>query len=198
MSNGLRGILIVTLLVSGSPFVEAAVQANFNLLPFRTFIPFESAWEGMLETLETEEMETVSVNRTEGLIWTEVREYASGVLTEGHISKIGERPKLIDGQWLKVQYQYEIHLQLISSSETIVTVYAKIQALQREFLGKEYWVSIASNGNLEDRLLTQFGRLLFGQHFELERPKKGFWNRDPSYIPDPLGGRPDVVGPERR
>jgi hypothetical protein len=45
--------------------------------------------------------------------------------------------------------------------------------------------------------LSQFGQHLFGETFSLQEPKKGFWERDPTYAPDPDERIPRIVGPER-
>jgi hypothetical protein len=78
-----------------------------------------------------------------------------------------------------------------------VTVYANIEALKRDFLGQQSWIVIPTNGNLEEGLLNDFGILLFGESFRLDDPKRGFWERDPQYVPDMMKRIPPVAGPER-
>jgi hypothetical protein len=151
----------------------------------------------MVETLGEDEFELLHQDRGKGFILSSFREYSSGLLTASHIRKIGEEPKLIDGDWVRVRYQYEIRVELIADRETVVTVDANIQALKREYLGKETWVEIQTIGTLEETLLTQFGQLVFGETFSLQEPKKGFWERDPTYAPNPYERIPRIVGPER-
>jgi len=195
---GWRHLLLILFLLF-APAVQDLAQARAQLVPppLRIYVPFEAAWDGMVEILEKNDFEFLRQNRGQGFILSSFREYSSGLLTESHISKIGEKPKLIDGDWVRVQYQYEILVELIADRETVVTVDANIQALQREYLGKETWVEIQTIGKLEETLLTQFGQLLFGQTFSLQEPKKAFWERDPTYAPDPYERIPRIIGPER-
>ena len=183
-----------------APAVQDWAPARAQLVPppLRIYIPFEAAWDGMVETLEKNEFELLRQNRGQGFILSSLREHSSGLLTESQISKIGEKPKLIDGDWVRVRYQYEIRVELIADRETVVTVDANIQALKREYLGKETWIEIQTIGKLEETLLTQFGQHLFGDAFSLQEPNKGFWERDPTYAPgQERQGVPRIVGPER-
>ena len=176
-----------------------ALLAQEKLIPppLRMDIPFEAAWNGILLTLMDHEFEILRQDRGQGSILTSFREYSSGPLTESHINKIGETPKLVDGEWVRVQYRYEVLVELISERETVLTVYSNIEALKREFLGTENWVKIETTGKLETELLTQFGKSLFGEAFSLLAPQKGYWDKDPVYLPNPAERIPGVVGPER-
>jgi hypothetical protein len=151
----------------------------------------------MLDVLQKRGLPTETLDRVRGLIVTEFREYSSGPMTENHISKIGTKPRLADAQWVKVKYRLEAELQVIESRTTLVGASSTIKALKRDFLGTETWVDIASNGELERDLLTEFGKGLFGDRFQLPQQKKGFWQRDPKYVPGPEEQIPKVAGPER-
>jgi hypothetical protein len=170
--------------------------------PLRVSVPFESAWKTALQTFETlaernrRKVPLMKQDRTRGQIQSEFVEYASGTLTASHIAKIGERPRLTDGDWVRVEYQYEVLLELIQERETLTTVSANIKALRRSFLGEEKWVNIVTNGALEEEYLMEFGTALFGDRFRLEKSNRGFWSRDPGYVPG-SEERPKVVGPER-
>ena len=165
--------------------------------PLRLSIPMEPAWKAMLQVLEKKELRVAESDRVRGTIVTEFKEYSSGPLTESHIAKIGTAPKVSDADWIKVEYQLEIELQLIESRVTLVTAAANIKALKRDFLGAQTSVNIPSNGALETDLLRTFGKDLFGERFELPQPKKGYWQRDPKYLPEQDDRIPKVVGPER-
>ncbi len=193
-----RHLLLVLFLLFAPALQDwAPARAQWVPPPLRIYIPFEAAWNGMVETLENNKFELLRQNRGQGFILSSFREYSSGLLTESHIRKIGEEPKLIDGDWVRVRYQYEVFVELIANRETVVTVYANIEALKREYLGTETWVKIPTIGKLEETLLTQLGQSLFGQNFSLQEPKKGFWERDPTYLPDPEERIPRTTGPER-
>jgi len=165
--------------------------------PLRLNIPFQPAWDAMLEMLQSRGMTIEQSERVKGTIRTEYREYASGPMTDSHIAKIGTKPKLPDADWVKVEYQFEIEIQVIEEKVTLVTAAANIKALKRDFLGGQSWVTIPTNGELETDLLTRYGKQLFGERFELTRRKKGFWEREPKYVPDSEQTIPKVVGPER-
>ncbi|MFB3902286.1 MAG: hypothetical protein ACE15E_02440 [Acidobacteriota bacterium] len=165
--------------------------------PLRLSVPFQPAWDAMLEVLKARRLEVEQADRARGTMVTVYREYSSGPMTDSHISKIGVKPKLIDAEWVKVQYRFEIEVQVIEARLTVVTADAKIQALKRDFLGTQTWVDIPTNGELETDLLTGFGKQLFGERFELAKRRKGFWEREPRYVPDSEQTVPKVVGPER-
>jgi hypothetical protein len=190
--------MLVLILLFVLPLVSPLLaQKKLVPPPLRMDIPFEAAWSGMLLTLMEDEFEILSQDRGKGLILSSFREYSSGPLTEDHMGKIGETPKLVDGEWVRVQYQYEVLVELIAERETVLTVYTNIEALKREFLGTEDWVEIETTGKLETDLLTQFGKSLFGEAFSLPEPKEGYRDKAPVYVPNPAERIPQVVGPER-
>jgi len=162
------------LFLSLAGFLSSVEAANIPP-PLKLPIPFESAWRGMLETLKDpkDEWPMIREERINGSILTRYREYSSGPLTEDHIPKIGKGPKLADADWMSVEYQYEIEIQVIAARETLVTVHTNIRAKKRDFLGREEWVKIDTNGTREAALLTKFGQLLFGDDFKLDQDKAG-------------------------
>lgn len=195
-----RSLIFLTLAVLALMAVLGAQSRRKPHLPppLKVLIPFEAAWEGMLETVrEDAPVEVDQADQISGEIVTTQRDYIDGPLTESHIAKIGVPVKLTDASWKKARYRYVINVQLIAAREAVVTVNTDIEALKREFLGQESWVDIQSNGRLETQLLTAFGKRLFGSEFELDQPKKGFWEHDPSYVPRPEDRIPTVASPER-
>jgi hypothetical protein len=189
----LRAYIIFTslILLTAEP-LSAAIPP-----PFKFTIPFESAWTGFHEILKDNQLQIIEENRGQGYIRTGYKEYMSGSLTESHIRKIGEEKRAGDGNWVKVEYQYEIVVQLITARETIVTVNANIRALKRDFFGSEEWIDFKSTGQREEFLLTEFGRLFFGENFELYKSKKGFWEGAPRNLTDILHGTQRTASPER-
>ncbi|GAB4118394.1 MAG: hypothetical protein Kow001_18200 [Acidobacteriota bacterium] len=186
-------LILLVLPVLGS----AQTRRVYHPPPLRIHVPFESAWNAMQEVLVETGEEVLSADRAQGRILTRFREYMSGPLTAGHLAKVGQQVQLSDADWIRAECQYEILIELVETKLTLVTVYANIRGLKRDFFGKESWVDIASNGNREEYLLTQFGRRLFGQTFKLDEPRKGFWERDPQYVPDEERRIPRIAGPER-
>lgn len=192
-----RFILILTLSLTATVWNLGQSKGQAIPPPMRIYVPFTAVWNAAVETLENDNLRVLDQNRGRGSIRTRFREYISGSLTEDHLGKIGEAPRLIDGEWVRVNYQYEILIEFIQEKETVITVDANIEALERNFLGNEKWLPIQSNGNLEEKLLINFGQSLFGQSFNLQKPKKGYWERDPVYLPLPTNQIPFVAGPER-
>ena len=124
---------------------QAGAQKRYEP-PLRLGVPFPAAWKTMLEVLDREEWTLVKKDRGRGEIVTGYRDYMSGPLTAGHLDKIGVRPRLPDGEWVRVRYRYDLSVSLIRERQTTVTVDSDIQALKRDFLGREEWVEIDSTG----------------------------------------------------
>lgn len=192
-----KGGLLGFVLLTDIGLLALQDSSRFIPPPLRVYAPVERVWSEMKQVLEDRGTRISREDRARGHILTDYHEYSSGPLTERHMAKIGERPKLLDAEWVRVKYQFEILIELIQERETLVTVNANIQALKREFFGSESWIDVSTKGRLEERLLTEFGQSLFGQNFTLRVPKKGFWDRDPVYVPDPEERIPKIVGPER-
>lgn len=148
----------------------------------------------MHELLETNEISIISEDRARGFIKTGYKEFASGLLTQSHLEKIGTETEISEGSYLKVEYQYEISIRLVSERVTIITADANIRALHRNFLGEEKWIPIKSSGRQEEHLLNSFGKILWGEEWEMEytknkRPKRKY------LLPPDLHER--VASPER-
>lgn len=173
------------------------VRRAYHPPPLRIHVPFDAAWTALQEVVPESGEEILTSDRVQGRVLTRFREYMSGPLTANHIAKIGQRVQLSDADWIRAEYQYEALLELLEEKECMLTVYANIRALKRDFFGTETWVDIPSNGTREELLLNHFGRRLFGQSFRLDEPRKGFWERDPEYVPDMEQRIPRMPGPER-
>lgn len=163
--------------------------------PLKIEVPFEAAWKGLHETIkDLKKLKIQQEDRGRGYLKTDYVEYISGPLTESYLNKIGTGPKLTDAYWLKVEYQYEAEVELISDRETLVTVNTNIRALKRDFLGHEEWAPITTNGQRETDLLNSFGKLLLGENFELSKSRKGILGRGLVY---PRDMSDKTAGPER-
>ncbi len=164
--------------------------------PLSIRAPLDAAWKNMREVLELNRFEILEEDVSKGSILTRSREYTSGPLAASHIRKVADRSKLVDGDWVKADYQYHVHVQFVSDTETLVWVDARIRGLKRAFLGGDEWLQLVSTGRLEEDLLNLFGRHLFGQSFALDRPRPGFWERKPGHVREEVES-PRAVGPER-
>ena len=108
--------------------IESRPQKSQSFIPppVKIAVPFDQAWEQISKTLHDIDLEIASQNRGQGTILSTFREYSSGPLVDSHIAKIGEKPKLIDGQWLRVRYRYQILMEFIHQKETLITVSTEI------------------------------------------------------------------------
>lgn len=175
MRRNLVRTSLIFLAISLAP-VEA--QKRFEP-PLRLGVPFPAAWKAMLNVLDNQDWKLVKKDRGRGEILTGYREYMSGPLTAQHLDKIGVRPRVADGAWVRIRYRYDLSVSLIRERETSVTVDSDIQALKRDFLGREEWVNIDSSGRVEKQLLTAFGQELYGADFSLDKRRKGFLGLPP-------------------
>lgn len=166
--------------------------------PLRLRVPLPTAWITMHDTLKSEGLTITEEDKGKGAILTDYHEYISGPLTENYLPKIGQAPQLPDASWIRAEYRFDIQIRFIEQKETMVTVNADIRGLKRDYLGNEAWVPIATNGSREEALLTQFGKLLFGDTFSLDGSKSRLWERDKTFIPaDVKGTIPKTNSPER-
>lgn len=164
--------------------------------PLSIRAPFDTAWKAMREVLESNRFEILEEDVSKGSILTRSKEYTSGPLAAAHIRKVADRSKLVDGDWVKAEYQYQVNVQFVSETQTLVWVDARIRGLKRAFVSGDEWLKLNSTGKLEEDLLTLFGQHLFGQSFALDRPRPGFWERKPGHIREEVEP-PRSVGPER-
>jgi len=185
-----------TLLLLPAGLTNAEGEDRAMPPPLRVYIPFEAAWRGMREVFRDQEVQMVEEDQGQGILTSDFIEYSSGTLTKSHISKIGERPGVTDGDWVRVEYRYDVLIELIEAKETVVTVNADIRALKRDFLGKETWIKIPSNGQRERFLLDEFGKFLFGRMFSLDKSGGGLWKLEPNYVPD-MSTRAPVTNRDR-
>jgi len=194
MTRTLSVILAVMVLLSAR-LADISGQNTSIPPPMRLYIPFEAAWRGMRDVFRDRDLQMVEEDHAQGVLVSNFIEYSSGTLTNSHISKIGERPKLTDGDWIRVEYQYDVLIELIGEKETVVTVRANIRALKRDFLGQETWTKISSNGQRERSVLEEFGTLLFGQKFSLNK-SGGLWKFEAQHVPD-MSTRTPVINRDR-
>ena len=109
----------------------------------------------MLETLDLQGYKVSVKEKSSGTIRTIMHESTSGTLTASHIKKIAERVGLLDGEWIKVQYRYDLQIEFLSERETVVVVDTNIRGLMRKFLGGEKWIPLTSRGRLEEELIME-------------------------------------------
>jgi hypothetical protein len=120
-------------------------------------------------------------DRKGGHITTKPSELATGAMTSSEIEKYAVKMAMPTGSWLKAQYSVEAVLDIVSPTETMVTIRAKIEALNRNIDGTEKWVTLESLGTLERRILGKISTKLMGNTAPANE-RKGFWGQKPQPV----------------
>jgi hypothetical protein len=120
-------------------------------------------------------------DRKTGKITTRPLEFISGSLTPGEIEKYAAKNDISSDNFLKAQYSVEAILEIVSPTETLVTIQTKIEALNRNVDGTEKWIPLESLGTFERRILGKISIKLMGNEAPLYQ-RKGFWSQKPKPV----------------
>ena len=126
-------------------------------------------------------------DRQGGRITTRPYEFITGSLTSSEVDKVAIKTDTLTGNWLKARYTLEAILEIVSPTETLVTVRAHIEALNRNVDGTETWVPLDSLGTIERRMLGKISMKLLGNDAPVNK-RKGFWGQRPQPV-DPRAPR---------
>lgn len=126
-------------------------------------------------------------DRQGGRITTRPYEFITGSLTSSEVDKVAIKTDTLTGNWLKARYTLEAILEIVSPTETLVTVRAHIEALNRNVDGTETWVPLDSLGKIERRMLGKISMKLLGNDSPVNK-RKGFWGQRPQPV-DPRAPR---------
>lgn len=125
-----------------------------------------------------------------GRLVTRPYEFISGALTSSEIDKVATKTDSITGSWLRATYVVEATFEVVTPTETLVTVRTQMQGLNRESDGTEKWVPLQSLGSVEKRVLGKISMKLLGTQPEF-KDNKGFWDKKPA-PPTPIKKEPAV------
>ena len=117
-----------------------------------------------------------------GRLVTRPYEFITGALTSTEIDKIANKTDTITGSWLKARYTVEAQFEMVSPTETVVTVRTQMDGLNRDSDGTEKWLPLQSLGNVEKRILGKISMKLLGTEPEF-KDNKGFWEQKPTPPP---------------
>ncbi len=120
-------------------------------------------------------------DRQGGSIVTRPHEFITGSLTASEVDKIAIKRDTITGSWLKAQYSVEAILEIVSPTETMVTIRTKIEALNRDVDGTQKWIALDSLGTYERRILGKISSKLLGMEMPAQE-RKGFWGQSPQPV----------------
>ena len=121
-------------------------------------------------------------DRKGGRITTRPYEFITGSLTSSELSKVAVKKDTATGSWVKAQYSVETLLEIVSPTQTMVTVRTKIEALNRDIDGTEKWIALDSLGSVERRILGRIStKLMMGAEPPPDE-QKGFWKKSPQPV----------------
>ncbi len=120
-------------------------------------------------------------DRPNGRIVTRPYEFITGSLTSSEVDKVAIKKDTITGSWIKARYSVEALIEIVSPSETMVTIRTKMEGLNRDVDGSEKWIPMESLGTYERRVLGKISTKLMGTD-EPANERKGFWGQSPQPV----------------
>jgi hypothetical protein len=127
-------------------------------------------------------------DRKGGRITTKPLEFITGSLTSSEVEKYAVKNNMPIGNCIKARYSVEGIIEIVSPTETMVTIRAKIEALNRNIDGIEKWTPLDSLGTIERRILGNISIKLMGSNAPVTE-RKGFWGKKPQ----PVDPRPPRI-----
>jgi len=120
-------------------------------------------------------------DRQNGRIVTRPYEFITGSLTSSEVDKVAIKKDTVTGSWIKARYSAEALIEIVSPSETMVTIRTKMEGLNRDVDGTEKWIPLESLGAYERRILGKISTKLTGTD-EPANERKGFWGKSPQPV----------------
>jgi hypothetical protein len=149
--------------------------------PIKFISKFDRAANVTYAVLEDMGFDIELDGRKTGKIVTRPLEFISGSLTSSELEKFALKNDILNGSWLRARYSAEAILEIVSPTETLVTIRTKIEALNRNIDGTEKWVPLESLGTFEKRILGKISLKLMGNEDPLYQ-RKGFWSKEPQPV----------------
>jgi hypothetical protein len=132
-------------------------------------------------------------DRKGGRIVTRPYEFITGSLTASEVEKVAVKTDNVNSGLVKARYSVEAILEIVSPTETMVTVHTKMEALNRDSDGTEKWIPLESLGTYERRILGKISAILMSDD-QPDNKRKGFWGQQPQPV-DPRQPRLPTVPP---
>jgi hypothetical protein len=133
-------------------------------------------------------------DRKGGRIATKPYEFITGSLTSSEVDKVALKKDTITGDWIRARYAIEALIEIVTPTETMLTVRTKFEGLNRDIDGTEKWVPLESLGVIEKRIMGKVSMKLMGNELQYN-DKKGFWDKSPASPekrPNPYPTRPPL------
>jgi hypothetical protein len=187
ITQQLRSLLRQALLVSlfglcGVFSVHAQTQRPSLPDPVKFVNKFDIVANVVHAVLEDMGFKIEMEDRKGGKITTRPYEFITGSLTSSEVEKVAVINDTATGSWIKAQYSIETLLEIVSPTETMVTVRTKMEALNRDIDGTEKWVTLDSLGSVERRILGRISTKLMMDTDAQQNDGKGFWKKRPQPV----------------
>lgn len=184
-----RGLLLV-ILAALMPAIQAFAQIQRPSLPdpIKFINRRELVMRASRAVFESLGYRIELDDQKNGRLVTRPYEFVSGALTSSEIDKIASKTDSITGSWIRATYVVEATFEMVTATETLVTVRAQMQGLNRESDGTEKWIPLQSLGSVEKRVLGKISMKLLGTEPQF-KDNKGFWDKKPA-PPTPIKKQP--------
>ncbi len=169
--------------------LTAAVAARAQGQPQKPSLPdpvkfvnkFDIVWNVVRAIFDDMGYATELEDKKAGRITTKPYEFITGSLTSSEVDKVAVKNDTITGSWLKARYTVEALLEIVTPTQTMLTIRTRMEALNRDLDGSEKWVPIESLGTVEKRILGKVSMKLLGNELNFDN-KKGFWDKSPQPV----------------
>jgi hypothetical protein len=173
--------LFVLLTAAGVLSAQAQTQKPSLPDPVKFINKFEIVWNVVRAVLDDMGYATELEDKKGGRITTKPYEFITGSLTSSEVDKVAVKNDTVTGSWLKARYTVEALMEIITPTQTLLTVRTKMEALNRDLDGSEKWVPIESLGTVEKRILGKVSMKILGNELNMDG-KKGFWDKSPQPV----------------
>lgn len=136
----------------------------------------------VLEVFRNMDFKVEVEDRKGGRIVSRPYEFITGSLTASEVEKVAVKTEVVNSSLTKARYSAEAILEIVSPSETLLTIHTKMEALSRDSDGTEKWVPLESLGTYERRILGRINAILMSNDRPENTNKKGFWGKQPQPV----------------
>jgi hypothetical protein len=174
--------MLVSIALLLAPTLSAQTPRTDLPDPVKFVAKFDIVWKVVRSVLEDMDFSIQLEDRSGGKILTKPVEFITGSLTSTEVDKVAVKRDTVTGQWMKARYSAEVLVEIVSATETMVTVRTRMEGLSRDLDSTEKWVPLDSVGVFEKRILGKISLKLLGNEPQLDG-KKGFWDKSPQPVP---------------
>ncbi len=186
---------IVALLALAVPVVSGQTPKPSQPDPVKFLNKYEVVFNVVRSVLIDSGYSIELEDRKGGRIVTKPYEFITGSLTSSEVDKVALKKDTITGDWIRARYVLEALIEIVTPTQTMLTVRTRFEGLNRDIDGTEKWVPLESLGVIEKRIMGKVSMKLLGNELQYN-DKKGFWDKSPSSPdakkPNPYPTRPPL------